>query len=263
VALLIGVEQVRLGARESFANTISQTDLIVGARGGALQLLLYTVFRVGSATNNIAYESYEHFRNHPAEVAEGRVPSEIFDVALGSDVAAELKYRLGDHGVITHGITHGRGLREHDDKPFTVVGILKKTATPVDRSLYITVEGMEAMHLDWSEGAPPMPGEAMQAWRFAKEEIKIKQITAFLLRARSRIDTLHLQREVNTFVDEPLMAIIPGVALSELWHTIGYAEEALRVVSLFVIIIGLLGILVSRYTALSERRGLQSRLHIR
>jgi hypothetical protein len=50
--------------------------------------------------------------------------------------------------------------------------------------------------------------------------------------------------------------------LSELWHTIGYAKEALRVVSLFVII-GLLGMLVSLYTALSERRGLQSRLHIR
>jgi putative ABC transport system permease protein len=66
VALLIGVEQVRLGARESFANTISQTDLIVGARGGALSLLLYTVFRIGSATNNITYASYEHFRNHPA-----------------------------------------------------------------------------------------------------------------------------------------------------------------------------------------------------
>jgi putative ABC transport system permease protein len=133
VALLIGVEQVRLGARENFANTISQTDLIVGARGGAMQFLLYTVFRVGSATNNIAYESYEHFHNHPAgawtipyslgdshhgfrvvgttedfyqdyryrcdrqvEVAEGRGPSEIFDVALGSDAAAELKYRLGD-----------------------------------------------------------------------------------------------------------------------------------------------------------------------
>jgi putative ABC transport system permease protein len=291
VALLIGVEQVRLGARESFANTISQTDLIVGARGGALQLLLYTVFRVGSATNNIAYESYDHFRNHPAvawtipyslgdshhgfrvvgttedfyrdyryrrdrqvNLAEGRVPSEIFDVALGSDVAAELKYRLGDRVVITHGITHGRGLLEHDDKPFTVVGILKKTATPVDRSLYITLEGMEAMHLDWSEGAPPMPGEAMQAWRIAQEEIKIKQITAFLLRARSRIDTLRLQREVNTFEDEPLMAIIPGVTLSELWRTIGYAEDALRVVSLFVIIIGLLGMLVSLYTTLTERR---------
>jgi putative ABC transport system permease protein len=66
VTLLLGVEQVRVGARESFANTISQTDLIVGARGGTLQLLLYAVFRIGTATNNISYESYEHFRSHPA-----------------------------------------------------------------------------------------------------------------------------------------------------------------------------------------------------
>jgi putative ABC transport system permease protein len=291
VALLLGVEQVRLGARESFANTISQTDLIVGARGGALQLLLYAVFRIGTATNNVSYTSYEHFRNHPAvawtipyslgdshrgyrvvgtteefydryryrrdrpiEHAEGRIPSGIFDAALGADVAADLQYRVGDPVIITHGITHGGGVLQHEDKPFTVVGILKKTATPVDRSLYVTLEGMEAIHLDWSEGAPPLPGQEIPAWRIAPDEIKIKQITAFLLRAKSRIDTLRLQREVNTFEDEPLMAIIPGVALSELWRTIGYAEDALRVVSSFVIVVGLLGMLVSLYTSLNERR---------
>jgi putative ABC transport system permease protein len=135
-----------------------------------------------------------------------------------------------------------------------VVGILRKTATPVDRSLYITLNGMEAIHLDWSEGAPPMPGEEIPAWKIKREEIRIKQITTFLLRAKSRVDTLRLQREINTFEDEPLMAIIPGVSLSELWRTIGYAEDALRVVSLFVIIVGLLGMLVSLYTSLDERR---------
>jgi putative ABC transport system permease protein len=291
VALLLGVEQVRMGARESFANTISQTDLIVGARGGTLQLLLYAVFRIGTATNNISYASYEYFRNHPAvawtipyslgdshrgyrvvgtteefytryryrrdrqiELADGRIPSGIFDVALGADVAADLHYRVGDPLIITHGITHGRGLLQHEDKPFTAVGILKKTATSVDRSLYITLEGMEAMHLDWSGGAPPLLGEEIPAWKIRQEEIEIKQITAFLLRAKSRIDTLRLQREVNTFEDEPLMAIIPGVALSELWRTIGYGEDALRVVSIFVIIVGLLGMLVSLYTSLDERR---------
>jgi putative ABC transport system permease protein len=291
VTLLLGVEQVRVGARDSFANTISQTDLIVGARGGTLQLLLYAVFRIGTATNNISYESYAYFRSHAAvdwtipyslgdshrgyrvvgttedfytkyryrrdrqiELVEGRIPSGVFDVALGSDVAAALQYRLGADVIITHGITHGAALLQHEDKPFTVVGILKKTATPVDRSLYLTLEGMEAMHLDWSEGAPPMPGEEIPAWKIKQEEIQIRQITAFLLRAKSRIDTLRLQREVNTFADEPLMAIIPGVALSELWRTIGYAEEALRVVSLFVIIVGLLGMLVSLYTSLNERR---------
>jgi putative ABC transport system permease protein len=291
VTLLLGVEQVRVGARESFANTISQTDLIVGARGGTLQLLLYTVFRIGTATNNISFQSYQYFRNHPAvawtipyslgdshrgyrvvgttedfytryryrrdrqiEVAEGRIPKGVFEVALGSDAGADLRYRVGDHVVITHGITHGVGLLQHEDKPFTVVGILRRTGTPVDRSLYITLEGMEAIHLDWSEGAPPMPGEEIPAWKIKPEEITIRQITALLLRARSRIDTLRLQREVNTFEDEALMAIIPGVALSELWRTIGYGEDALRVVSIFVIVVGLLGMLVSLYTSLTERR---------
>jgi len=105
VALLIGVEQVRLGARESFANTISQTDLIVGARGGALQLLLYTVFRVGSATNNIAYESYEHFRNRNHPAVAWTMPYSLGDSHYGfrvvgtiEDFSQDYRYRR-DHQV--------------------------------------------------------------------------------------------------------------------------------------------------------------------
>ena len=291
VALLIGVEQVRLGARESFSNTISQTDLITGARGGALQLLLYSVFRIGSATNNISYDTYVHFQKHPAvawtipyslgdshrgfrvvgttndfyehyrfrrdrriEFAQGRLPNGIFDVVLGSDVAATLQYKPGDPVTVTHGISQGRGLLNHDDKPFRVVGVLARTATPVDRSLYVTLFGMEAIHADWADGAPPMLGEETPAAEMTEQNLKVKQITSFLLRAKSRIDTLRLQREINTFTDEPLMSIIPGVALAELWRTIGYAEDALAVVSVFVLIVGLLGMLVSLYTSLNERR---------
>jgi putative ABC transport system permease protein len=291
VALLVGVEQVRIGARESFSNTISQTDLIVGARGGSLQLLLYSVFRIGTATNNVSYASYQKFKNHPAvewtipyslgdshrgfrvvgttddfynhfryrrdrklEFTEGRMPDGVFDVALGSDVAQTLKYKVGDRVVVTHGIGEGLGIMQHDDKPFHVVGILARTATPVDRSLYVTLYGISAMHIDWADGGPPMPGEETPVSKINKGNLEIKQITAFLLRCKSRIDTLGLQREINTNEDEPLMAIIPGVALSELWNTIGYAEEALTVVTFFVLVVGLLGMLVSLYTSLNERR---------
>lgn len=66
VALMLGVEKIRLGAKSSFANTLSGTDLIVGARGGAIQLLLYSVFRVGNATNNISWRSYQDIAAHPA-----------------------------------------------------------------------------------------------------------------------------------------------------------------------------------------------------
>jgi putative ABC transport system permease protein len=291
VALLLGVEIVRTGARESFRGTISGTDLIVGARGGSLQLLLYAVFRMGSATNNVTYESYQHFANHPAvkwsipyslgdsyrgfrvvgttndfyehyqyrrgrriEFADGRMSDGVFDVVLGSDVAATLGHKVGDRIVITHGVAGTTGILDHDDKPFTVVGVLARTATPVDRSVYISLYGMSAVHIDWEEGAPPLPGEEVPATEITKDKLEIRQITAFLLGMKSRIDVLRLQREISTYEGEPMMAIIPGVALDELWRTIGYAEDALRVVTFFVLIVGLLGMLVSLYTSLNERR---------
>ena len=102
--------------------------------------------------------------------------------------------------------------------------------------------------------APPRPGEAVPAAQIRKEDVEIKQITAFLLRTKSRFETLRLQREINAFEDEPLMTIIPGVALSELWRSIGYAEDGLKIVTVCVIIVGFLGMLMALYTSLNERR---------
>lgn len=290
VALLIGVERVRRAARDSFSNTISQTDLIVGAKGGTIQLLLYSVFRMGSATANVSYETYEKIKNRDdvawtipyslgdshrgfrvvgttqdfydrykfrrdrsVEFESGKSPQGVFDVALGSGVAQKLGYKVGDRIVLAHGVADIT-IQQHDDKPFTVTGILKQTATPIDRSLYITLEGMEAIHVDWQEGAPPVPGQEVPASALVGQKLEIKAITAFLVGMKSRIDTLRLQRELNTYADEPLMAIIPGVALSELWDGISYAEDGLRVVSAFVVIVGLIGMLVSIYNSLNERR---------
>lgn len=292
VGLLLAVEQVRTGARDAFANTISGTDLIVGARSGSINLLLYTVFRIGNATNNVSYEAYEHFSTHRAvewaipyslgdshkgfrvvgttnafyehyryygdrEVlfAEGTPTDGIFDMVLGSDVARALGYRMGQKITLSHGMTEAvGGAAGHDDKPFTVTGILAKTGTPIDRSLYISLYGMEAIHVDWQEGAPPMIGEEVPASAITKERLAIKNVTAFLLRAKRRIDSLRLQREINTYEAEPLLAILPGVTLAELWNIVGYAEDALRVVSILVVVVGFLGMLVAIYTTLEERR---------
>src|ERR1700680_4048758 len=213
VTLLVGTEQVRVGARESFSNSISQTDLIVGPRSGPLQLLLYAVFHSGTPTNNISYASYEAFKNHPAvrwtipyslgdshygfrvvgttgtlfseyryrrdrtiEFIEGRAPQGVFDVVLGADVAKTRGYRIGDQITMAHGIVEGRGLVRHDDKPFHVVGILARTSTPVDRSLYVTLEGVEAMPIDWADGGPPLPGEEVPAQAIKPERLKVGQV---------------------------------------------------------------------------------------
>jgi putative ABC transport system permease protein len=289
VTLLLGVEKVRVGARDSFSNTISQTDLIVGARTGPIQLLLYAVFHMGDATNNITYKSYLHFKAHESvewtipyslgdshrgyrvvatdenfyehyhyrqdrnlKLVQGRQAANIFDVVLGSEVAAQLGYVLGQEVVLSHGVSEGGPT--HEDKPFHVVGILDKTATPIDRSLYITLEGMEAIHIDWQSGAPPVPGTETPVSQIKKENIKIGQITAFLLRTKSRVQAIYLQREIDEYEGEPLLAIIPGVALSQLWQGISYAEDGLRLISALVVVSGLLGMLIALYTSLNERR---------
>lgn len=291
VALLVGVENVRVGMRESFSNTISQTDLIVGTKGGTIQLLLYSVFGMGSPTANLSYDTYLAWAEHPAvawtipyalgdshrgfrvigtngdfythyryrggqavTVAEGRPAAGIFDVVLGSDVARELGYRVGEEISVTHGMS-AVGFLNHDDKPFTVTGVLAKTFTPVDRALYVTLEGIEAIHFGWDDGAPPAPGEgANRAEVLAMPEVEVTQVTSFFAGLHNRRDVLRLQREINVYEDEPMMAVIPGVALSEMWRGIGYAETGLRVVTVFVVLVGLLGMLVSLYTSLNERR---------
>jgi putative ABC transport system permease protein len=81
-----------------------------------------------------------------------------------------------------------------------------------------------------------------------------EQITSFFLGATTRIATLQLQREINTFEGEPMTAILPGVALAEMWRGVGYAEDALRIVTFFVVGVGLIGMLLSLYSSLEARR---------
>lgn len=291
VTLLLSVERVRRGAEEGFTQSISQVDLIVGARGGPLNLLLYTVFNMGSATANISWQTYQEIKNlrevdwtipyslgdghrgfrtvatnedfythyhyrgeQKVELAQGHAASEVFDVVLGSDVAKTLGYHLHDPVVIAHGSTAGDGLLLHDDKPFYVVGIIKPTGTAIDQSLYITLEGMEAIHMDWKDGAAPKPGERTSVEVIKKENIKIGQITAFFLRTKSRIETLRLQRKINTLETEPMLAIIPGVALSELWRSMGYVAETLKAISWLVLVVGLMAMLIALFGLLEQRR---------
>ena len=289
VALLLGVERIKNGARDGFTNTISQTDLIVGAKGGPLQLVLYTVFRIGSPTNNIRFSSYnkikslpevdwtipislgdayrgyrvvgtdenffKHYRyrrNQKIEVLNGKIPIGIFDVVLGYEVAQKFQHKTSDSIILSHGISE-KSFMDHSVTPFKVVGILNPTATPIDRSIFITLEGMEAMHIGWDKGVPGK-NSTVTPENLKKENIHIGQITSFLLKTKNRIQTLKLQRKIDSFPEDPLMAVIPGLALHQLWKTLSYIENILYLISLCVLADGLISVIVSLYTSLNERR---------
>ena len=289
VALLLGVERVRTEAKASFANTISGTDLIVGARSGGLPLLLYSVFRIGNATNNISWRSYralagsaeiawtiplslgdshrgyrvlgtdrgyfEHYRygrRDRLSFAVGAPFDDVFDAVLGAAVADALGYRLDDPIVVSHGLG-GAGIADHDDKPFRVAGILARTGTPVDRTVHVSLEGIEAIHVDWRHGAP-VPGLSIDAEAVRKMDLTPKTITAFLVGLKSRLAVFGLQRRINEYRGEPLLAILPGVALQELWDLMGTAEAALSAISVFVVATGLLCMMAMMLASLGERR---------
>lgn len=290
VCLLLAVERVRSEARNSFASTISGTDLVVGARSGSVNLLLYSVFRIGNATNNIRWSSYEwlvanpkvkwvipislgdshrgyrvmgtdsgyfkhyHYgRGQSLQLAEGRPFEDLFDVVLGAEVASALGYKLGDPIVLAHGVSQV-SLTKHDDKPFRVSGILARTGTPVDRTLHISLRGIEALHVDWKNGVPAQGAGRVNAEMARQLDLQPKAITAVLLGLTSKIATFAVQRQINEYNGEPLQAILPGVALQELWSLMGTAEKALFVVSLFVVLTGLIGMLTAILTSLNERR---------
>jgi putative ABC transport system permease protein len=288
VALLIGVETVRRGVRESFAGTIRGTDLIVGARGGTQQLLLSSIFGMGAPAGTFTWETYERWAAHPAvkwtipvmlgdsyygyrvigttdayyehyryrndgrvTLAEGVFPASDRDVVLGAEVAERRKLVLGAEIALTHGL-RGTGISDHVEHPFRVVGILAPTFTPIDRSLYVTLEGVEGMHADGEIGEQGSAiGDSVAS---ADAHDHDHALSAFLVGTKNRFESLKLQREMNTDLTEPLTAILPAVALTELWHTIGYAESGARIISGAVLLVGLLGMLVSLYSTLQERR---------
>ena len=287
VTLFLGVEKVRTGAKGSFADTISGTDLIVGARSGSVQLLLYSVFRIGNATNNMTWESYMDVAQRPEVdwivpislgdshrqfrvmgtttefferykyragqslgLRDGLIMSDLFDTVIGADVARTLGYRVGDPIVVAHGLA---SFSEHKDQPFRVSGILEKTGTPVDRTVIVSLEAIEAIHVDWQNGAQ-IPGQATPVDVIRQMELQPEAVTAALVGIKSRLQVFGLQRAINTYPEEPLLAILPGVALQELWQIVGIAETALIAVSAMVVITALIGMMATIFSSLNERR---------
>ena len=287
VALFLGVEKLRTGAKASFADTISGTDLIMGARSGGVQLLLYSVFRIGNATNNVTWDSYvditarpevawavpislgdshrqfrvmgttngyfDHYRyrgGRSLEFAAGEPLGDLFDAVVGADVAATLGYSLGDPIVVAHGLA---SFADHADHPFRIAGILAKTGTPVDRTVIVSLEAIEAIHVDWQSGAQ-RPGAATPADVLRGMDLTPKAITAAMIGVNSRLQVFQLQRAINEYPEEPLMAVLPGIALQELWSIVGIAETALLGVSAMVVVTALLGMAAMIFAGLNERR---------
>lgn len=276
VFILLSVEFIRQEAKASFGRTLTGADLVVGARSGQLNLLLYSLFRLGDPTNNIRWGSYEDIAADPSVAwtiplslgdshrgfrvlgttaayfryyrfgsdralspMEGRAEIGGMNAVIGANVASTLKYSIGQQIVLAHG-TGRAGFHHHEDHPLTVAGVLKATGTPVDDTVHVSLEAIDLIH----EGVDALPAQAAE-----------RTITAFIVGLHSRVQALRMQRAINDYAGEPLQAILPGVSLSQLWRVLGTVENVLRLISALVILSALLGMSTILLASLRERRG--------
>lgn len=288
VMLLLGVERLRQESRASFLRGVAGTDLIVGARAHPVQLLLYSVFRLGDASNNLSWDSAQWLANRPEvawtvpislgdsyrgyrvvgttpeyfrrigadtdqglRFAEGAPFSDLFDAVIGAEVARKLSYRVGDRIVLAHGTARVAAQR-HDDRPFQVSGVLAATGTAIDQGVYVSLPAMEAIHLNWRSGT--RIGRTPDLSQLAPERLQPRTVTALFVGLESKIATFAVQRAVNERDEEPLSAVLPGVALQQLWGMLGTVERALAVAAGCVVAAGFMVLLTTILATLNERR---------
>lgn len=325
VMLLLGVERVSQQTRTGFANTISATDLIVGARSGQVNLLLFSVFHIGNPSANVSWQSYTHwrdheqvawavpialgdsFRGHPVIATEAKFFTQfqygqrqslqfqqgqpfayVAQTVLGARVAREHGLAVGDEVIVAHG-TGSVSFHHHDEDPLQIAGILAATGTPVDNAVFVPLPALALMHgespheqsseparPDFSAAQRPsfshqsMPAEEAdeqadqsvgQAVLHHQHDLPLDQITqpidsisAFFVGLHSQPRAIFMQRMINTWGQEPLTALMPGATLQELWRTLNIFERTLAIVSGFVLLTGLIGMLATLLASLQERR---------
>lgn len=289
IMLFIVVDMIRVQAKDNFVNTVSGIDLIVGSRSGAVQLLLYSIFHIGNATNNVSWETYKKIAKHPRiswsipislgdshkgfrvigteqiffqhytvnknsklKFMHGNPISSNFDAVIGANVAKQLSYTIDQEIILAHGMGNV-SLVKHTNTPFKVIGILNPTGSSIDDSIIISLTDLELMHIGWEHGIPN-PEVLENIDLSTKHNIEPKSITAFLLKLKSKHDVFSIQRAINDYKKEPLLAILPGVTLLELWKVVSVIEKVLLLISAFVIVAALLSMLAIILTNLSTRR---------
>ncbi len=286
--LMLSLDRLRQDVRLHFAQSVSGTDLIVGARTSATSLLLYSVFRIGNATQNIRWSSvqalasdpavawtiplslgdsyrgfpvvattgayFEHFRygeRQALQVSQGRAFGDVFEAVVGAEAAKQLGLQLNQKIALSHG-TGAFEAVDHADKPFTIVGILERTGTPVDRSVHIGLDGMQAIHIDWLGGMPSR--DPISASQVRQMDLTPSSVTAVLVGLKSRAAVFSMQRSVAQFPAEPLMAVLPGVVLDELWSTLAIGEQVIEAMVLLVAAVSVLSLIAVISTGLEQRR---------
>jgi len=290
MVLLLSIERIQQGAEEGFNQSISGVDAIIGPRSSSLELVLYTVFHLGRPTNNITtktiddmrlrsdiswlvpialgdshrgfrvvatesnyFEHIQYANNQSLTFSKGGVFSELSEAVVGSDVAEKLNYSIGSKIQITHGSIESTG-NKHDDFSFKVVGVLNKTGTPIDQAVFLDLKGYELLHLGWQSGKKVLSLEDIDLSSLPDDALTPKTVTAAFVGLKSKLTLFNFSKSIREYPKEAISAIIPGIALSELWSIVGLVDKGFQLLSWIIIAISLIAMVTLIIASLDNRK---------
>ena len=290
MVLLLSIERIQQGTEEAFNQSISGVDAIIGPRSSSLELVLYTVFHLGRPINNITTKTindiklrsdiswlvpialgdshrgfrvvatepnyFEHIRygsNQPLTFSKGVAFNELSEAVLGSDVAERLNYSVGSEIQITHGSIESIGSK-HDDFSFKVTGVMNKTGTPIDQAVFLDLKGYELLHLGWKSGKKVFSLEDIDLSSLPPDALNPKTVTAAFVGLKSKLTIFNFSKNIREYPEEAISAVIPGIALSELWSIVGLVDKGFQLLSWIIIAISLIAMVTLIIASLDNRK---------
>jgi putative ABC transport system permease protein len=289
VAIITTLILVEKQFEEKFSSNIDGVDLVMGAQGSPLQLILSSVYQVDSPTGNISYDSAKVWMQHPfvqkaiplafgdnyrgykilgttpdylekygAKIAEGKLFEKNFEVVIGSDIAQKLSLKIGDEFFGSHGDAAEGEV--HDHYAYKVVGIAKQTGKVVDNLILCTIPSVWQMHGGHEETENPAHGEEGHVHvegEVHQEEADMTldepgmEITAVLLKFRNKMGIVTWPRIIAQ--NTKMQVASPAIEVNRLFSLFGIGISALQYLAYGIMLISGISIFIALYNTLKER----------
>ena len=288
ISLLLGIQQLDASIKYQFENSLGDVDMVLGAKGSPLQLVLASVLHMDNPTGNISLAEAEKITKNPlikkavpisygdnyqgfrilgsndefaglyeAELAEGREPSKSMEVILGSTVAKETDLKIGDTFMSSHGLTENTV--EVHNHPLTVVGIYKPTYKVIDKLIVTRLESIWDVHEHGEEhNEEAHAGTASHQEEEHHHDDKEhhhkesdKEITAMLVSFSNAMGMLTMPRRINK--ETNMQAALPNYELERLFNFTGVGVRAVSWIAYIILAISCVTIFISLFKMVRER----------
>lgn len=275
---------------KQFSSNIDGVDLVIGAKGSPMQLILSSVYQMDAPTGNINYAEAKIWMKHPfvesaipmafgdnyrgfkilgtteaylqkyeAEVLNGKIFTKNFEVVLGSNVAQKMDLKVGDTFLSSHG--DAKEGEVHDEHPYTVVGISSPTGKVIDNLILSNIESVWAMHQHAEESVAAdhvQEGEDLHNHDEAHEHEEAHnlendhEITAVLIKFKNKMGFVLWPRLIAQNTN--MQAASPAIEINRLFSLFGIGLEALQYLAYGIMLISGMSIFIALYNTLKERK---------